>query len=43
MQIIGYILYIVLGCKTYALPVDMWAVGVILAEMATKRYNIDII
>lgn len=28
---------ILLGCKTYALPVDMWAVGAILAEMATKR------
>lgn len=28
---------ILLGCKTYALPVDMWAVGTMLAEMATKR------
>ena len=28
---------ILLGCKTYALPVDMWAVGNILAEMVTKR------
>lgn len=28
---------ILLGCKTYALPVDMWAVGTILVEMATKR------
>ncbi len=28
---------ILLGCKTYALPVDMWAVGAILAEMVTKR------
>jgi serine/threonine protein kinase len=28
---------ILLGCKTYALPVDMWSVGVILAEMVTKR------
>ena len=28
---------ILLGCKTYALPVDMWAVGTILAEMTTKR------
>lgn len=28
---------ILMGCKTYALPVDMWAVGTILAEMATKR------
>lgn len=28
---------ILLGCKTYALPVDMWAVGTILAEMVTKR------
>ncbi len=28
---------ILLGCKTYALPVDMWAVGTILAEMATKK------
>jgi hypothetical protein len=22
------------GCKTYALPMDMWAVGLIIAEMA---------
>lgn len=28
---------ILLGCKTYALPVDIWAVGTILAEMVTKR------
>jgi len=28
---------ILLGCKTYALPIDMWAVGAIIAEMATKR------
>jgi len=28
---------ILLGCKTYALPVDMWSVGTILAEMVTKR------
>ncbi len=28
---------ILLGCKTYALPVDTWAVGTILAEMVTKR------
>ena len=28
---------ILLGCKTYALPVDMWAVGTILAECTTKR------
>ena len=28
---------ILLGCKTYALPVDVWAVGTILAEMVTKR------
>jgi serine/threonine protein kinase len=28
---------ILLGCKTYALPVDMWSVGVILAEMVTKK------
>ena len=28
---------ILLGCKTYALPVDMWSVGTILAEMATKK------
>jgi len=28
---------ILLGCKTYALPVDVWAVGTILAEMSTKR------
>ena len=28
---------ILLGQKVYALPVDMWAVGTILAEMVTKR------
>eukprot|EP01036_Dinobryon_divergens_P026889 gene26889-35583_t len=28
---------ILLGCKTYGLAVDMWAVGMILAEMVTKR------
>lgn len=28
---------ILLGQKVYALPVDMWAVGVIMAEMASKR------
>lgn len=28
---------ILLGCKTYALPVDMWSVGTIIAEMATKK------
>ena len=28
---------ILLGCKTYALPVDMWSVGTILAEMVTKK------
>jgi len=28
---------ILLGCKTYALPVDMWSVGAIIAEMVTKR------
>jgi serine/threonine protein kinase len=28
---------ILLGCKTYGLPVDMWSVGTILAEMVTKR------
>lgn len=28
---------ILLGCKTYALPVDMWSVGTILVEMVTKR------
>lgn len=28
---------ILLGCKTYALPVDMWAIGTMLAEMCTKR------
>ena len=27
---------ILLGCKTYALPVDMWSVGTIIAEMVTK-------
>mmetsp|Transcript_1925 Transcript_1925/g.3051 ORF Transcript_1925/g.3051 Transcript_1925/m.3051 type:complete len:294 (+) Transcript_1925:61-942(+) len=28
---------ILLGSKTYALPMDMWAVGCIMAEMVTKR------
>jgi serine/threonine protein kinase len=28
---------ILLGSKTYALPMDMWAVGAIIAEMVTKR------
>lgn len=28
---------ILLGAKAYALPVDMWSVGTILVEMATKR------
>ena len=28
---------ILLGCKLYALPVDMWSVGTIIAEMATKK------
>merc|ERR1712167_126312 len=28
---------ILLGSQTYAPPVDMWAVGTILAEMITKR------
>lgn len=28
---------ILLGCKTYALPVDMWSIGTIIVEMATKR------
>jgi cyclin-dependent kinase 1 len=28
---------ILLGTKTYALPVDIWSVGTILAEMVTKR------
>lgn len=28
---------ILLGQKVYALPVDMWAVGTILAEMVTKK------
>lgn len=28
---------ILLGCKAYALPIDMWSVGTILAEMSTKR------
>jgi len=28
---------ILLGCKTYALPIDMWSVGAIIAEMVTKR------
>lgn len=28
---------ILLGSKNYALPVDMWSVGTIIAEMVTKR------
>lgn len=28
---------ILLGMKAYALPMDMWAVGAIIAEMSTKR------
>ena len=28
---------ILLGSKTYALPMDLWAVGAIMAEMVTKR------
>ena len=28
---------ILLGAKVYALPVDVWSIGVILAEMVTKR------
>ena len=28
---------ILLGCKTYALPVDIWSVGTILAEMVAKK------
>jgi cyclin-dependent kinase 1 len=28
---------ILLGCKTYALPVDMWSIGTILIEMVNKR------
>jgi serine/threonine protein kinase len=28
---------ILLGCKTYALPVDVWAVGAIIIEMSTKK------
>lgn len=28
---------ILMGCKTYALPVDMWSVGTIIGEMVTKR------
>lgn len=28
---------ILLGIKAYALPVDLWAVGAIIAEMSTKR------
>lgn len=28
---------ILLGCKTYALPVDMWSIGTIIAEMVTKK------
>jgi serine/threonine protein kinase len=27
---------ILLGIKSYALPVDMWSVGTIIAELATK-------
>ncbi len=28
---------ILLGCKTYATPVDMWSIGCIFVEMATRR------
>lgn len=28
---------ILLGCKIYSLPVDLWSIGAILAEMVTKR------
>lgn len=28
---------ILLGCKTYSLPIDMWSVGTIMVEMMTKR------
>lgn len=28
---------VLLGCKTYALPLDMWSAGTIIAEMVTKR------
>lgn len=28
---------ILMGCKTYALPVDMWSIGTIIGEMVTKR------
>lgn len=28
---------VLLGCQRYATPVDMWSVGCIFAEMATKR------
>lgn len=28
---------ILLGSKSYALPIDMWSVGTIFAEMITKR------
>ena len=28
---------ILLGCKTYALPVDMWAIGAMMYEMVCKR------
>jgi len=27
---------ILLGCKIYALPIDIWSIGVVLAEMVTK-------
>lgn len=28
---------ILLGCKAYALPIDIWSIGAILAEMVTKK------
>lgn len=28
---------VLLGSKTYALPLDMWSVGTIIAEMASKK------
>ena len=28
---------ILMGCKVYGLPMDMWAVGTIMAEMVSKR------
>lgn len=28
---------ILLGCKAYALPIDIWSIGTILAEMVTKK------